>query len=104
MCFIGCDMYVYVYVILKVLVVLMLGFIDFVFGDKIYSIYVYFEVYIDLCSMFIVLIVDDDNVWGVKCIVCMCCYSLLFYIYFNIVDIIYDFFKWNEMVLLMILY
>lgn len=55
-------MYVYVYVILKVLVVLMLGFIDFVFGDKIYSIYVYFEVYIDLCSIFIVLIVDDDNV------------------------------------------
>lgn len=62
MCFIGCDMYVYVYVILKVLVVLMLGFIDFVFGDKIYSIYVYFEVFIDLCSIFIVLIVDDDNV------------------------------------------
>lgn len=59
MCFIGCDMYVHVYVILKASVVLMLGFTDFASGDKIYSIHVHFEAY---TSILTASIVDDDNV------------------------------------------
>lgn len=66
MCFIGRDMYVHVYVILKASVVLMLGFTDFASGDKIYYIYihvhVHFEAHTDPCSMSIASIVDDDNV------------------------------------------
>lgn len=67
MCFIGCDMYVHVYVILKASVVLMLGFTDFASGEKIYYIYiqcihVHFEAHTDPCSMSIASIVDDDNV------------------------------------------
>lgn len=62
MCFIGCDMYVHVYVILKASVVLMLGFTDFASGDKSYSIHVHFEAYTDPCSILTASIVDDDNV------------------------------------------
>lgn len=62
MSFIGCDMYVHVYVILKASVVLMLGFTDFA-SDLLYIyIHVHFEAHTDPCSMSIASIVDDDNV------------------------------------------
>lgn len=64
-CFMGCDMciiHVLVYVILKASAILMLGFTIFDSGDKIYSIRVHFEAYIDLCTMPIASIVDDENI------------------------------------------
>lgn len=61
----GCDMciiHVLVYVILKASAILMLGFTNFDSGDKIYSIRVHFEAYIDLCTMPIASIVDNENI------------------------------------------